>query len=121
MPASSGFEAASFVFATVATGGELALARRPERPSPPQEHLDRRALVGVELNVGGGNFKAQFRRADRSGAALALILGEEELARGVVGVKPLRDTSGQSECPIAQLAPGLDAALATARAAAAKP
>ena len=75
--------------------------------------------VRFELNVGGGNFKAQFRRADRSGAALALILGEEELARGVVGVKPLRDTSGQSECPIVQLAPGLDAALAAARAASA--
>jgi histidyl-tRNA synthetase len=75
--------------------------------------------VRFELNIGGGNFKAQFRRADKSGAALALILGEEELARGVVGVKPLRDSSGQSECPIAQLAPGLDAALAAARAASA--
>jgi histidyl-tRNA synthetase len=72
--------------------------------------------IRFELNVGGGNFKAQFRRADRSGAVLALVLGEEELARGVVGVKPLRDTSGQSECPIAQLAPGLDAALAAAHA-----
>ena len=75
--------------------------------------------VRFELNVGGGNFKAQFRRADKSGAPLALILGEEELARGVVGVKPLRDTSGQSECPIAQLASGLDAALAAARTASA--
>jgi len=73
--------------------------------------------VRFELNVGGGNFKAQFRRADKSGAALAIIIGESELARGAVGVKPLRDTSGQSECPIAQLAPGLDAALAAARAA----
>ena len=62
--------------------------------------------VRFELNVGGGNFKAQFRRADRSGAAVALIIGEDELARGVVGVKPLRASSGQSECPIAQLAPG---------------
>src|SRR5215472_3757158 len=70
-----------------------------------------------ELNVGGGNLKAQFRRADRSGAALALIIGEDEIARGVVGLKPLRDTSGQSECAIAQLPAGLDAALVAARAA----
>src|SRR5689334_5852217 len=53
-----------------------------------------------ELNLGGGNFKAQFRRADRSGAALALIVGDDELARGVAALKPLRQESGQSECPI---------------------
>jgi hypothetical protein len=39
----------------------------------------------------------------------------------VVGLKPLRDTAGQIECPIAQLPAGLDTALAAARAAAAKP
>ena len=76
--------------------------------------------VRFELHVGGGNFKAQFRRADRSGAAVALVIGEDELARGVVGVKPLRASSGQSECPIAQLAPAVDAALAAARADAAR-
>ena len=77
--------------------------------------------VRIELNIGGGNLKAQFRRADRSGAVLALIIGEDEIARGVVGLKPLRDTSGQSECPIGQLSAGLDAALAAARVAAAIP
>ncbi|HEX4051474.1 MAG TPA: histidine--tRNA ligase [Steroidobacteraceae bacterium] len=66
----------------------------------------RDALPGraVLTNLGGGNFKTQFRRADRSGARLALILGEEELARGVAGVKPLRREGGQSECPLALLA-----------------
>jgi histidyl-tRNA synthetase len=64
-----------------------------------------------ELNVGGGNFKAQFRRADKSGAPLALIIGDDELARGVLGVKPLRVESGQSECPVGALAAGIDAAL----------
>jgi len=77
-----------------------------------------RPAVRFELNVGGGNFKAQFRRADKSGARLALILGDDELARGVVGMKPLRATAGQSECPLAELACGLDAALAVAREAA---
>ena len=80
---------------------ELVERLRSERPT-----------VRFELNVGGGNFKAQFRRADKSGARLALIVGDDELARGVVAMKPLRETSGQSECPIAQLASGLDAALA---------
>jgi histidyl-tRNA synthetase len=65
---------------------------------------------GVWLNLGGGNFKAQFRRADRSGARLALILGEQELERGVVAVKPLRREDGQSECALAQL-PAMIAAL----------
>jgi len=64
-----------------------------------------------ELNLGGGKFKTQFSRADRSGAALALILGDDELARGVVGVKPLRQEAGQTECPIAELATVIPAAL----------
>jgi histidyl-tRNA synthetase len=58
---------------------------------------------GVLLNLGGGNFKAQFRRADRSGARLALVLGDAELERGVVAVKPLRSETGQSECPLNEL------------------
>ncbi len=64
-----------------------------------------------ELNLGGGNFKTQFRRADRSGAPLALIIGDDELARGVVALKPLRHEAGQSECPLAQLPAGIETAL----------
>ncbi len=74
-----------------------------------------RPRLRFELNVGGGNFKAQFRRADKSGAPLALIVGEDELARGVVAMKPLREESGQTECPLAGLAGGVDAALAALR------
>lgn len=66
----------------------------------------------IELNLGGGNFKAQFRRADRSGARIALIVGDDEIARGVVGLKPLRSESGQTDCPVAGLAAGVAAALA---------
>jgi histidyl-tRNA synthetase len=69
-----------------------------------------------DLNLGGGNFKAQFRRADRSGAALAVILGDDELARGVAAVKPLRNEAGQSECPLPELAAAIEAALAGAAA-----
>jgi histidyl-tRNA synthetase len=58
---------------------------------------------GVQMNLGAGNFKTQFRRADRSGACLALILGDAELERGVAALKPLRREAGQSECALPQL------------------
>jgi histidyl-tRNA synthetase len=44
-------------------------------------------LVG---NLNGGSFKTQFKRADRSGALFALVLGEEEILKGQVTVKFLR-------------------------------
>ena len=64
-----------------------------------------------EVNLGGGNFKAQFRRADKSGAPLALILGDDELGRGVVAMKPLRQESGQTDCPIPELPARVEATL----------
>jgi histidyl-tRNA synthetase len=64
-----------------------------------------------EVNMGGGNFKAQFRRADRSGAKLALVLGEDELARGVAALKPLRREGAQGEAAIAELAAHLPVVL----------
>ena len=50
--------------------------------------------LSIQSNMGGGSFKAQFKRADRSGAKFALILAEDELATGKATVKPLR---GQGE------------------------
>ena len=44
----------------------------------------------LQLNCGGGSFKSQLKRADKSGAELALILGENELAQNSIAVKPLR-------------------------------
>ncbi|MBL36938.1 MAG: histidine--tRNA ligase [Xanthomonadales bacterium] len=43
----------------------------------------------------GGSFKAQFKRADRSGARLALVLGEQELEAGTVSVKDLKGDAPQ--------------------------
>jgi histidyl-tRNA synthetase len=59
----------------------------------------RSALPGLRLhaNLGGGSFKAQFKRADRSGATLALVLGEDELRRGEVTIKPLREDAAQQQ------------------------
>ncbi len=50
----------------------------------------RDAGLDVILHCGGGSFKAQFRRADASGARLAVIVGGDELARGEASVKWLR-------------------------------
>ncbi|CAN7674051.1 MULTISPECIES: histidine--tRNA ligase [Pseudomonas] len=57
----------------------------------------RDAVPGLRLlvNSGAGSFKSQFKKADKSGARFALILGEDELANRVVGFKPLRDDSEQ--------------------------
>jgi histidyl-tRNA synthetase len=49
----------------------------------------------LEMNCGGGSFKSQMKRADKSGARLALILGEDEVAAQTAGVKPLRGDGEQ--------------------------
>ncbi len=46
----------------------------------------------LTVNCGGGSFKSQFKKADRSGARYALLLGEDEMMRGEIGIKSLRAT-----------------------------
>ncbi|HCW90152.1 MAG TPA: histidine--tRNA ligase, partial [Marinobacter sp.] len=59
----------------------------------------REALPGrvVITHCGGGSFKSQMKKADRSGAEYALILGENEVASGTVSLKPLRSGEDQQE------------------------
>ena len=92
----------------VVVSGEQAAAQALKIVERLRNELPQRRF---EVNLGGGKFKAQFQRADRSGAPLALILGDDELSRGVVAVKPLRQESGQSDCPIDELAARIEAAL----------
>ena len=47
------------------------------------------------VNAGAGSFKSQFKKADKSGAQFAMILGDDELANRVVGFKPLRGEGEQ--------------------------
>jgi histidyl-tRNA synthetase len=54
--------------------------------------------LALQVNLGGGSFKTQFKRADKSGAEFALVLGDDEAARGVVAVKALRREAAQEEC-----------------------
>jgi histidyl-tRNA synthetase len=53
----------------------------------------RAAGVSVVMHAGGGSMKAQFKRADASGARYALVFGDDELSHGEVALKPLRDVA----------------------------
>lgn len=57
----------------------------------------RDAMPGLKMQVGvdGGSFKSQFKKADKSGADYAVILGDDEVSRGEVAIKSLRDEQGQ--------------------------
>lgn len=76
----------------VANGFAIAESLRDEIPG-----------LRLRVNHGGGSFKAQFKRADKSGAILALILGQDELANQTVGLKSLREQSEQETVPVAKL------------------
>ncbi len=58
----------------------------------------------VVSHCGGGSFKSQMKKADRSGARFAVILGENEIAQATAGLKPLRDDQPQQEVAQADLA-----------------
>ena len=51
--------------------------------------------LGVVQHLGGGSFKSQFKRADKSGAAWAMVFGDEEMVSGKVTLKPLRANEEQ--------------------------
>ncbi len=64
----------------------------------------RRAGVSVLMHAGGGGMKSQFKRAGASGARHALIFGADEVARGEVSLKDLRDPSvPQRSLPLANV------------------
>ena len=81
--------------------GEVATGRGFELAESLRDALP---AVQVELNLGGGSFKTQLKRADKSGAEFAIILGEEEVARGEAGLKPLRSEEDQINVPLDDLA-----------------
>ncbi len=57
----------------------------------------------VVVHAGGGSFKSQMKKADASGARLALIIGDDEAAAETVGVKPLREPGEQAAVPVRDL------------------
>ncbi|HYQ98817.1 MAG TPA: histidine--tRNA ligase [Casimicrobiaceae bacterium] len=63
----------------------------------------------IVVNAGGGSMKSQMKKADASGAAFALIIGDDEAAAGTVSMKPLRGGGDQVAVPIAEVAAALAA------------
>ena len=87
--------------AALASGFELAEALRSAVPA-----------LHLELNLGGGSIKSQMKRADKSGAAYAIVLGDEEVAGGTAGLKPLRSGEDQISIPMDGLGDALRERLA---------
>lgn len=63
---------------------------------------DQQPQLRILVNA-GGSFKSQFKKADRSGALYALVLGEDECTQQVVAIKPLRTEGEQISVPWDQL------------------
>lgn len=59
--------------------------------------------IRIQCHCGGGNMKKQMKRADKSGAQIALILGEDEIANNTVTVKYLRGQQEQQSLPLEQV------------------
>ncbi len=59
--------------------------------------------ISMLVNCGGGSFKSQFKKADKSGARYAVILGDDEVSRGEVSLKPLRTDEEQQNLTNEQL------------------
>ncbi len=59
--------------------------------------------IRIQSNLAGGSFKSQFKRADRSGAPLALVLGEDELRLSRATIKHLRDDAPQEQVALDDL------------------
>jgi len=91
------------VFVVDTTGGSEALALSTEL---------RRAGRSVDRGFGGRSMKAQMKAADRSGAQLALIIGEDEAASDTVTARFLRGVRPQEQWPRAETAARVTAALA---------
>ncbi len=60
--------------------------------------------LAIQVNLGGGSFKSQFKRADKSGARYALVYGESEVSSNSVTLKPLRGEGEQATFPDEELA-----------------
>ncbi len=76
---------------------------------------DRRPRLRIVQHTGGGSFKSQMKKADRSGARVALIWGEDEVAADTVTLKPLRGgegTAAQHSVPCRELDAALHRVLA---------
>ena len=79
----------------------IRVGEKAEREGLRFAEIIRDEIPGLKLQIStdGGNFKSQFKKADKTGAEFAIILGDEEVARGEVGIKALRNDIGQQTMP----------------------
>lgn len=82
--------AATDIYLVVA--GDQAIVAAQQLAEQLRDHFP---SLRILCHCGGGGLKSQFKRADKSGAKIALILGEQELAAAEIGVKYLRDQTEQ--------------------------
>lgn len=66
----------------------------------------------IVYNCGGGSFKSQFRKADKSGARIAVIVAADELAQDSASIKWLRENRPQLTCALNQITSQVRSALA---------
>jgi histidyl-tRNA synthetase len=59
--------------------------------------------ASVVVHAGGGSLKSQMRKADASGARLAIIVGDDEANSGTVAIKHLREGGDQASVPVADI------------------
>lgn len=71
------------------------------------EKLRNESTLRVLQNAGGGSFKSQMKKADKSGAVVALIIGEQELENNSVVIKQLKGEGGQVIVPLTELSDSL--------------
>ncbi len=64
----------------------------------------RNSGLSVALHAGGGSFKSQMKKADRSGARYAAILGEDEATSGEISLKPMLQSGEQIKCKLIEVA-----------------
>jgi len=65
---------------------------------------DQLPRMRLQLHCGGGSFKSQFKKADKSGADYAIIIGDDEAGRGEISIKSLRREQPQDTIPAADAA-----------------
>ena len=82
---------------------DVILLMRGEHTAPVGQKLaealrDQIPQLNLQVLVAGGSFKSQMRKADKSGAKFAMILGETEVESGMVSLKNMREDVPQLEC-----------------------
>ena len=89
--------------------GDTASARVPALAEALRDALPD---LRLRVHVGGGSMKSQFKRADKSGAQLALVFGDDEAAADEIQIKPLTDRRPQEQVAIDEAAARIAALLA---------